>query len=103
MRSTWLFYIVFPGQLQHSAATAFLTGVGEVVRRFMWNFFRVENEHMMNVSRFMASRDVPLPFSLHEPRTNRKVTREAEISMMDYTRMEGRRSVTGQDDTGYDC
>jgi len=64
MRSSWLFYVVFPGQKQHSAATSFFIGLGEVFRRFMWNFFRVENEHMTNVGHFMATRDVPLPFNL---------------------------------------
>ena len=84
MRSTWLFYVVFPGQRQHSAATAFLIAVGEVIRRFMWNFFRMENEHMTNVKDFVASRDVPLPFSLYEPLPGRKVAREVQSSMMDY-------------------
>jgi len=64
MRSSWLFYVVFPGQRQHSAATSFFIGLVEVFRRFMWNFFRVENEHMTNVGHFMATRDVPLPFNL---------------------------------------
>lgn len=64
MRSSWLFYVIFPGQNQHSAATSFFIGLGEVFRRFIWNFFRVENEHMTNVDHFRAARDVPLPFSL---------------------------------------
>jgi xenotropic and polytropic retrovirus receptor 1 len=84
MRSTWLFYVVFPGQRQHSAATALFIAVGEVFRRFMWNFFRIENEHMTNVKGFIASRDVPLPFSLHEPRPGRKVVRDVQSSTMDY-------------------
>jgi xenotropic and polytropic retrovirus receptor 1 len=64
LRSSWLFYVVFPGQNQHSAATSFFLALGEVFRRFMWNFFRMENEHMTNVGHFLAARDVPLPFSL---------------------------------------
>ena len=64
MRSSWLFYVVFPGQKQNSAPTSFFLALGEVVRRFIWNFFRMENEHMTNVGHFVASRDVPLPFSL---------------------------------------
>lgn len=64
MRSSWIFYCAFPGQKQHSAATSFFIALGEIFRRFMWNFFRVENEHMTNVGHFMASRDVPLPFAL---------------------------------------
>jgi xenotropic and polytropic retrovirus receptor 1 len=64
MRSSWIFYCAFPGQKQHSAVTSFFIALGEIFRRFMWNFFRVENEHMTNVGHFMASRDVPLPFAL---------------------------------------
>jgi len=64
MRSSWLFYVVFPGQKQHNAATSFFIALGEVARRFMWNFIRMENEHMTNVGHFLAARDVPLPFLL---------------------------------------
>jgi hypothetical protein len=67
MRFSWLFYVIFPGQKQHSAATSFFIAFGEVFRRFMWNFFRMENEHMTNVDHFLAARDVPLPFSLPSP------------------------------------
>jgi hypothetical protein len=64
MRASWIFYVAFPGQRQHSAATSFFLALGEVFRRFMWNFIRVENEHMTNVGHFVASRDIPLPFVL---------------------------------------
>jgi EXS family len=64
MRSSWLFYVIFPGQRQHSAGTSFFIALAEVFRRFMWNFFRMENEHMTNVGHFLAARDVPLPFSM---------------------------------------
>jgi hypothetical protein len=67
MRFSWLFYVIFPGQKQHSAGTSFFIAFGEVFRRFIWNFFRMENEHMTNVDHFLAARDVPLPFSLPSP------------------------------------
>jgi len=100
MRSTWLFYVVFPGsrQHQHSAVTAFLISLGEILRRFMWNFFRMENEHMANASRFIASRDVPLPFSLPEFKRERKARMEAQSSLLDYSRMDEGRLVTEQDE-----
>eukprot|EP00850_Spirogloea_muscicola_P013246 SM000089S23802 [mRNA] locus=s89:54439:59931:- [translate_table: standard] len=34
----------------------------EVLRRGIWNFFRLENEHLNNVGRFRAVKTVPLPF-----------------------------------------
>ncbi|KAJ2239370.1 Signal transduction protein, partial [Coemansia sp. RSA 475] len=37
-----------------------------VVRRFVWNFFRVENEHVSNCGQFRATVDIPLPFRFEE-------------------------------------
>ncbi|KAI4368976.1 hypothetical protein MLD38_017473 [Melastoma candidum] len=34
----------------------------EVIRRGLWNFFRLENEHLNNAGRFRAVKAVPLPF-----------------------------------------
>ncbi|KAI4379172.1 hypothetical protein MLD38_005502 [Melastoma candidum] len=34
----------------------------EVIRRGLWNFFRLENEHLNNAGRFRAVKTVPLPF-----------------------------------------
>lgn len=30
----------------------------EVFRRFIWNYFRLENEHLNNVGKFRAVRDI---------------------------------------------
>ena len=41
-------------------------GILEVLRRIVWNFFRVENEHLNNAGEFRAVRDiavVPLDLS----------------------------------------
>ncbi|VVA92602.1 unnamed protein product [Arabis nemorensis] len=38
----------------------------EIVRRGIWNFFRLENEHLNNVGRFRAFKSVPLPFTYYE-------------------------------------
>ncbi|KAE8708769.1 Detected protein of unknown function [Hibiscus syriacus] len=34
----------------------------EVIRRGLWNFYRLENEHLNNVGKFRAIKTVPLPF-----------------------------------------
>ncbi|EGD72104.1 xenotropic and polytropic murine leukemia virus receptor xpr1 [Salpingoeca rosetta] len=34
----------------------------EMWRRFVWNFFRVENEHLNNCGEFRAVRRIPMPF-----------------------------------------
>ncbi|KAH9675247.1 phosphate transporter PHO1 [Citrus sinensis] len=38
----------------------------EIIRRGIWNFFRLENEHLNNVGKFRAFKSVPLPFTYHE-------------------------------------
>lgn len=40
----------------------FLIAVIEIVRRFIWNIFRLENEHLNNCGQFRAVRDIPLPY-----------------------------------------
>ncbi|XWS23293.1 hypothetical protein CRYUN_Cryun29cG0109200 [Craigia yunnanensis] len=43
-----------------------VTGVSlaalEVIRRGLWNFYRLENEHLNNAGKFRAVKTVPLPF-----------------------------------------
>ncbi|KAL3694663.1 hypothetical protein R1sor_008314 [Riccia sorocarpa] len=34
----------------------------EIIRRGIWNFYRLENEHLNNVGQFRATKTVPLPF-----------------------------------------
>lgn len=38
----------------------------EIIRRGIWNFFRLENEHLNNVGKFRAVKTVPLPFSYQD-------------------------------------
>ncbi|KAK0598726.1 hypothetical protein LWI29_037375 [Acer saccharum] len=38
----------------------------EIIRRGIWNFFRLENEHLNNVGKFRAFKSVPLPFKYYE-------------------------------------
>ncbi|CAA6665489.1 unnamed protein product [Spirodela intermedia] len=42
--------------------TAFFSAALEVLRRGLWNFYRLENEHLNNVGKFRAVKTVPLPF-----------------------------------------
>ncbi|KAK9062503.1 hypothetical protein SSX86_019690 [Deinandra increscens subsp. villosa] len=47
----------------HRAALIALISCLEIVRRGIWNFFRLENEHLNNVGKYRAFKSVPLPFS----------------------------------------
>lgn len=63
-RFLWVIYVIFPGQLQQLAITSFCLAAAELFRRFVWMFFRMENEHRTNVTLFRASRESPLPYHL---------------------------------------
>jgi hypothetical protein len=69
IRADWFFYIVYASQLQHSALLSFMLALAEVFRRFMWCFFRIENEHIGNVGANRAYRALPLPYHLPESPT----------------------------------
>ncbi|KAL0732865.1 hypothetical protein Bca4012_009075 [Brassica carinata] len=38
----------------------------EIIRRGIWSFFRLENEHLNNVGKYRAFKSVPLPFNYDE-------------------------------------
>lgn len=40
----------------------FIFAALEILRRGHWNFYRLENEHLNNVGRYRATKQVPLPF-----------------------------------------
>ncbi|GJJ72444.1 xenotropic and polytropic retrovirus receptor 1 [Entomortierella parvispora] len=43
---------------------SFVLAFLEVLRRWQWNFFRLENEHLNNCGQFRAIKDIPLPFHI---------------------------------------
>ncbi|KAI3761967.1 hypothetical protein L1987_52390 [Smallanthus sonchifolius] len=48
--------------LHRNALIAIIASL-EIIRRGLWNFFRLENEHLNNVGKFRVVKSVPLPFS----------------------------------------
>ncbi|KAF3933047.1 hypothetical protein ABW20_dc0107073 [Dactylellina cionopaga] len=65
IRFSWVFYVIFANEVQHSALLSFVVSLAEVMRRFIWCFFRMENEHCANVNKFRAYKDdVPLPYNV---------------------------------------
>lgn len=67
LRAAWL-QLVLEFSIKGLRKTAFSTTISclEIVRRGIWNFFRLENEHLNNVGKFRAFKSVPLPFSYHD-------------------------------------
>ncbi|GKB85628.1 SPX and EXS domain-containing protein [Tanacetum coccineum] len=51
--------------LHRNAVIAIVASL-EIIRRGIWNFFRLENEHLNNVGKFRAVKSVPLPFSYED-------------------------------------
>lgn len=62
LRFQWIFYAFFSHQIQQLAVTSFAIAIAEILRRFIWIFIRMENEHCTNVILFRASRDSPVPY-----------------------------------------
>ncbi|KAI3900184.1 hypothetical protein MKW92_004926 [Papaver armeniacum] len=50
----------------HKEAMVTVVACLEIIRRGVWNFFRIENEHVNNVGKFRAFTKVPLPFNYDE-------------------------------------
>ncbi|KAL3525909.1 hypothetical protein ACH5RR_014281 [Cinchona calisaya] len=46
----------------HRKAMVAIVASLEILRRGIWNFFRLENEHVNNVGKYRAFKSVPLPF-----------------------------------------
>ncbi|PON96358.1 SPX domain containing protein [Trema orientale] len=47
----------------HRRALVAIVASLEIIRRGIWNFFRIENEHLNNVGKYRAFKSVPLPFN----------------------------------------
>uniref|UniRef100_A0A060T282 ARAD1C23254p n=1 Tax=Blastobotrys adeninivorans TaxID=409370 RepID=A0A060T282_BLAAD len=94
MRFSWVLYAVFSRQIQQSAKISFIVALIEIVRRFLWVFFRVENEHCSNVVRMRATRDLVLPYSVYKKEKD-------EEEAVDEPLLIPRRSQTTQEPEGY--
>lgn len=50
----------------HKQAVIAIVASLEIIRRGLWNFFRLENEHLNNVGNYRAFKSVPLPFDYND-------------------------------------
>ncbi|KDP41236.1 hypothetical protein JCGZ_15643 [Jatropha curcas] len=67
LRFAWLQTVLnfsFPN-LHRETSIAIVASL-EIIRRGIWNFFRLENEHLNNVGKYRAFKSVPLPFNYDE-------------------------------------
>ncbi|KAI3934654.1 hypothetical protein MKX01_012194 [Papaver californicum] len=72
LRLAWLQSVVnFHVTFLHQTAFTTVVACLEILRRGMWNFFRLENEHLNNVGKFRAFKSVPLPFNYYDEDSNK--------------------------------
>ena len=64
LRMTWIFFVIFDPNIQHSNIVAFAVALVEVFRRGLWVIFRVESEHCANIRLEKARSDIPPPYSV---------------------------------------
>ncbi|KIM89689.1 hypothetical protein PILCRDRAFT_193808 [Piloderma croceum F 1598] len=64
IRFIWVFYI--PERGPSITLRTFIGGMLEMLRRWQWNFFRLENEHLGNMDQYRVTREVPLPYRFDE-------------------------------------
>ncbi|KAJ7953853.1 Phosphate transporter PHO1-like protein [Quillaja saponaria] len=66
LRFAWLQTVLnFRFTLHEQAMTSLVASL-EIIRRGIWNFFRLENEHLNNVGKYRAFKTIPLPFYYDE-------------------------------------
>ena len=58
MRCSWTLTIS-PSVIPKSTFLPFVTGFIEIVRRCLWNFFRIEKEHVVNCKSFKVIQASP--------------------------------------------
>ncbi|KAJ4710614.1 Phosphate transporter PHO1-like protein [Melia azedarach] len=67
LRLAWLLTVLHSNfeRVDYRVTGLFLAAL-EVIRRGIWNFYRLENEHLNNAGKFRAVKTVPLPFEVDE-------------------------------------
>ncbi|CAA7031202.1 unnamed protein product [Microthlaspi erraticum] len=67
LRFAWIQTVLdFDFPFMHRQTMVALVASLEIIRRGIWNFFRLENEHLNNVGKYRAFKSVPLPFNYDE-------------------------------------
>ncbi|CAG8803550.1 4114_t:CDS:2, partial [Dentiscutata erythropus] len=76
LRFSWIFYFV-----SDSFLVRFLVAFGEVLRRWQWDIFRIENEHITNCRAGRAIKELELPTifdpSLASPTSTEKIKKSS--------------------------
>lgn len=60
IRFIWVWYI--PSSKKHTLIRGWVFAMAEMLRRWQWNFYRVETEHLGNADAYRVTREIPLPY-----------------------------------------
>ncbi|WWC64582.1 uncharacterized protein I303_107193 [Kwoniella dejecticola CBS 10117] len=60
VRFVFIWYL--PLSTENVRMRSFLFALAEMLRRWQWNFFRVETEHLGNADAYRVTREIPLPY-----------------------------------------
>ncbi|RHZ87481.1 hypothetical protein Glove_34g121 [Diversispora epigaea] len=63
----WSWILIFFANKNSINIITFVIAFGEMLRRWQWNFIRVEHEHTLNCRDFRAINDIQLPFGCSPP------------------------------------
>ncbi|KAK0574179.1 hypothetical protein LWI29_019412 [Acer saccharum] len=66
LRFAWMQTVLGGFKSLHTQASTTFVACLEIIRRGIWNFFRLENEHLNNVGKYRAFKTVPMPFNYDE-------------------------------------
>ncbi|XAR71260.1 hypothetical protein NMG60_11028441 [Bertholletia excelsa] len=68
LRLAWMQSVLgfYEAPYLHRTALTAIVACLEIIRRGIWNFFRLENEHLNNVGKYRAFKSVPLPFNYED-------------------------------------
>nr|XP_019044152.1 hypothetical protein I302_07433 [Kwoniella bestiolae CBS 10118]OCF23082.1 hypothetical protein I302_07433 [Kwoniella bestiolae CBS 10118] len=63
IRFVFIWYVPYlPLSTRNVRLRSFFFALAEMLRRWQWNFFRVETEHLGNADAYRVTREVPLPY-----------------------------------------
>lgn len=67
LRVAWMQLVLeFNLKSLHKIAVTSIISCLEIIRRGIWSFFRLENEHLNNVGKYRAFKSVPHPFHYYD-------------------------------------
>ncbi|ODN94664.1 hypothetical protein L198_04805 [Cryptococcus wingfieldii CBS 7118] len=85
LRFIFIWYI--PASTRHVRTRSFVFAAAEVGRRWQWNFFRVETEHLGNADAYRVTREIPLPY--------RRIQADSDEDDSDSPKLERTKSLVG--------